>query len=107
MIELLWNEKNTNHWDVLININGFIAWLSGNLKKTECNFNGFIVINDKTTKQFMILLCCDNDEKNSQRKILNVLQQPEGEFKTKYVARVLNDIDEAPEQNDEKKGDVT
>lgn len=90
MIELLWgNSDNCTRYDNMQAVGNLIAWLTTTIAMNEENhsikLNGYIVVNEDDASTISTLFIC---EKESQEKVLALLQEPPGEFKGKYIARI-------------------
>ena len=93
MIELLWVDMNVTATQAMMCISDLIAWLVNtiNLEKKyhEVTMNGYIVIRDvDDSKKINTLLMCG--EGFGEKLLLELLQQPPGEFQGKYIARILS-----------------
>lgn len=92
MIELLWNEIN-EEYDAMFYMSKLMAWLATALIEHHKMYalNGVIVLRDKNDKVASLLIC----DENLQENILQILQQPPGEYKGKYIAKIVdvNNID--------------
>lgn len=89
-IEIVWQNISDNSIFDIVDLSNFILWLLTMISKTpelEKNngINGYILLNDEKANCGALLFI---NNKKSQKKILEILQQPPGEFKGKYIACV-------------------
>ena len=91
MIELTWNNPLDGEYDVLYYATSFLTWLTSIIVEKEeyhdIVLGGYMTINENTqptpTGCSTLLMCRDI---KSQKKIMEIIQNPPGEFKGKYVA---------------------
>lgn len=107
MIELLWKGECT-HWEGIACMSNLVAWLATALtlekEKEKIRLQGYIVLYDDSKKSASALLFC-NDDEESQKNILHILQQPPGEYKDKYIARVpCQEPEPVVEKKDDEEG---
>lgn len=88
-IEITW--KNTSDISIfnIVDLSHFILWLLTTISKTpelqkDNGINGYVLLNDEKSNCGALLFV----NKKYQKKILDILQQPPGEFKDKYIACV-------------------
>ena len=86
MIELLYCNRTEKSIACLTNL---LSWLAATIEENErykdIDLSGFMILKNSKDGVAGLIICGDN---TSQTKILEVLQQPPGEFKGKYIARV-------------------
>ena len=101
MIEVSWRKTEEVDYDVLKNITNLIAWLVASLADDEVNHSvklmGYMTMPDVNSR-FATLLICDGE---SQKKILEILQQPPEEYKEKYVACILSEEPQPIQEKDD------
>lgn len=95
MIELKWKDALTKDCDIMWIVSSILTWLTGQIAThDDCKdivLGGFLVIKNRTTKDLSTLLICEDDEYESQKKILKLLQQPPGGYSGRYVAQIVNE----------------
>lgn len=101
MIEIIWKDYVNHDYDLMMYASSFMTWLAVTLteeKNHEIEFNGYLIVKEKE-KGCSILVISGNPE--SQKRILQILQQPPEEYKEKYIARVpCDEPDPVNEQTD-------
>lgn len=104
MIEIVWLEE----YEVMMCASRMLAWLAATLAQKEeyhnIEFNGYMVVKEEEKEnqksKCSILIICGDPV--SQKRILNILQQPPEEYKEKYIARIpCNEPDPVHEQTKE------
>lgn len=94
MIELIWNFISSTSTKLITNL---LSWIVDEIDKfhqttekqdTTIKLRGFVVI-EQDDHSFSILLISENNL--YEKDLIKILQQPPGEFKEKYVARILYD----------------
>ena len=89
MIELLWQEKPFCDYKALLLVNNVLAWLAKTLAEHEefhdIIINGYLVARDE--QKISTLILCDIE---TQKRLLQILQQPPEEYKEKYVPCILS-----------------
>lgn len=89
MIEIVTPEKHEYLDDMLLMVN-IITWLLTEMKrdkdKQDVFLRGYLLSADSSNGHLGGLLFAEDE---SQQAILKILLQPPGEFKGKYIARVL------------------
>ena len=86
MIEIVWLEEI----EAMMCASRLLTWLATTLTQKDeyhsIEFNGYMVVKEKQKSGCSILIICGDPI--SQKRILNILQQPPEEYKEKYIARV-------------------
>lgn len=89
MIEIVWTEILPDY-EIMMCASRMLAWLATILAQKDeyhnIEFNGYMVVKEKQRKGCSILIICG--DQISQKRILNILQQPPEEYKEKYIARI-------------------
>ena len=100
MIELIWKYKPlvSETENTLYLVASLLRWITSKLDEIqlfsiddapcEVKLRGFFVV-EQDDKSISILLVSEN--KKYQTEIMKILQQPPGEFKERYIARILCD----------------
>lgn len=82
--------NSAGYHENMVLISALIAWLTKSLKDNkeyqDILLEGFVCYYDNMNRVSTLLLC----EGESQKGILEILKQPPGEFKDRYVACVAN-----------------
>ena len=116
MIEIIWTET-LQEYEVMMCATRMLAWLAATLAQKDeyhdIDFNGYMVVKEKQKSGCSILLICGDPI--SQKRMLNILQQPPEEYKEKYIACVPCDepnpvheqTKEDPDQYDIEIGEET
>lgn len=102
MIEILLKDNIGGVREKFLFLAGFIAWLTKatqaveDKEKMEILMEGYIILHDEPEHIGVVIICKDQNNK----KLLDVLMQPPGEFKDKYIPCVSS---EEPTPVQEKK----
>lgn len=91
MIELLLSEHKS-YYDDMILLSNIIAWLTTEIAKSKDKehpimLHGYIIVYDEKAPighYVSAMMFCEGE---NQRQISEILQQPPGEYKEKYIAR--------------------
>lgn len=81
--------ERKNYSEDLILITRIIAWLLEEIDKNwkenyeQLVIPGYITYYDEDERKTFTILFCEGED---QKKIMNILQQPPGEYKGKYIA---------------------
>ena len=88
MIEIVWLDD----YDAMMCASRLLAWLAALLAQKDeyhnIEFNGYMIVKEKEKEKTgcSVLIICGDPI--SQKRILNILQQPPEEYKEKYIARI-------------------
>ena len=112
MIEILLNDNIGGIREKFVFLAGFIAWLTKathaveDEEKLEILMEGYIILRDLPQHIGVVIICKDENNK----KMLDILMQPPGEFKGKYIPYVsseepmpVQEKKEEEEENQDKK----
>ena len=101
MIELLWTNNLCVDYEVMMYAAGLMSWLASLLAQDEENhsveFNGFMVAKEEKGGCAVVIIC---GNPQSQKRVLEIVQQPPEEYKGKYIASIPS---EEPEPVNEMK----
>lgn len=103
MIDLSWKPSETGE-RLFVQISTFLTWLVNVLEKNKIEYHGFMTFDgfegDEHNYHTMIFA-----EKDHAIKIIEILQQPPGEYKDKYIAKIPivepEPVQEMKEKDDE------
>ena len=88
MIEIIWKDKTSADYYIFTQVAAFMSMLAVTLAKEEnqdIKLNGYMIGREEKGGCSILMICGDFI---SQRKLMNILQQPPEEYKDKYVACV-------------------
>lgn len=89
MIELL--VKDYEEMEAMMLLTNLIGWLVTHIAKDEDKkgiiLNGFVILRDDRLELTGLIVC----DGNSQKRIIEILQQPPEAYKGKYIARIISE----------------
>ena len=89
MIEIVWTDNLHKDYEIMMCATNLISWLVTTIAQDEdynkIVLNGFMLVKEVKGGCTSLLIC---DESESQKQLLKLLQQPPGEFKDRYIARI-------------------
>lgn len=103
MIEIIWKNEDIDEYVALQHATNLFSWLvtaivNLNKEHVEIVLSGYMLVKDRENKCTGLIICGDPV---SQRKVLNILQQPPEEYKNKYIACVpCNEPDPVHEETE-------
>lgn len=107
MIEIIWKDTLLSDLNIMMYATNLIAWLTSLIahkdEYRDVDLNGYMVVKEQTPGCSILVICNDIQ---SQKKVLDILQQPPEEFRDKYIARVpTNEPDPVKEQKKSENDD--
>ena len=91
MIEIKWDQSVEKSSSAMSIVAAFLLWLTKTIENEENHdivFTGYINIWDRNSKMSTLIF---SDEVSNKRKLLDILLQPPGEFKNKYIPCVISE----------------
>ena len=89
MIELV--VKDYEDLEAMVLLTNLVGWLVTRIARDEDKrdiiLNGFVILRDGKLELTGILVC----DGRSQKRVLEILQQPPDAYKEKYIARVVSE----------------
>lgn len=98
MIELFWKVVGIEEHEAFIMLSRFFVWVSESILKyckltnKDMSVDGYLIIRNPFP-DYSILIMCNGGTETQKEFLEKVLKQPPGEYKGKYIARIVNDDD--------------